>query len=132
MGAYVPRLKNQRKPHRPPSIARKERQRFYNTSTWHELRKLKLEEQCGLCQDCLDEAVINEDGTYGEKLTPASDVHHLMSFAEKGLSEAERQRRLTDIDNLVCLCRYHHLLRHGIIKDKKKNGNGYKNEKGDN
>ena len=118
MVAYVPKLKNQRKPHRPPSIARQQRQKYYNTSMWHELRKLKLEEQCGLCQDCLDETVINEDGTYGEKLTPATDVHHLMSFAEKGLSNEERVRRFTDIDNLVALCRYHHLLRHGLIKNK--------------
>ena len=123
MAAYVPRLKNQRKPHRTPSVKRQERQKYYNTSTWHKLRQMKLEEQCGLCQDCLDETVINEDGTYGEKLTPASDVHHLMSFAEKGLSEAERQRRFSDMGNLVCLCRFHHLLRHGIIKNK--------NEKGD-
>ena len=129
MGAYVPKLRNQRKPHRQFSIARKERQRFYNTSTWHKLRALKLEEQCGLCQDCLDGAVINEDGTYGEKLTPATDVHHLMSFAEKGISEAEKQRRFSDMGNLVCLCRFHHLLRHGLIKDR--NGNGNKNEKGD-
>lgn len=116
----MPKLKNQRKPHRTPSIARQQRQKYYNTSMWHELRKLKLEEQCGLCQDCLDPNTVNEDGTYGEKLTPASDVHHLMSFAEKGLSNEERVRRFTDIDNLVCLCRYHHLLRHGLIKDKQK------------
>ena len=131
MAAYVPRLKDNKKPHRPPSIARKERQRFYNTSTWHKLRQMKLEEQCGLCQDCLDETVINEDGTYGERLTQATDVHHLMSFAEKGLSEAERQRRFCEVGNLVCLCRFHHLLRHGLIKDR--NGKGdIDNEKGDN
>lgn len=129
MVAIVPRLKDNKKPHRPPSIARKERQRFYNTSIWHELRKLKLEEQYGLCQDCLDPQTVNEDGSYGEKLTPATDVHHLMSFAEKGLSEAERQRRFCDIDNLVCLCRWHHLLRHGIVKDKQK---GNKDDKQDN
>ena len=123
MVAYVPKLRNQRKPHRQSSIARKERQKYYNTSTWHKLRQMKLEEQCGLCQDCLDPNTVNEDGSYGEKLTPASDVHHLMSFAEKGLSEAERQRRFSDMGNLVCLCRFHHLLRHGIIKNK--------NEKGD-
>lgn len=130
MAAYVPKLKNNRKPHRPPSIKRQERQRFYNTSMWHELRKLKLEEQCGLCQDCLDTNTINEDGTYGEKLTLATDVHHLMSFAEKGISDAERQKRFCDIDNLVCLCRYHHLLRHGIIKDKNRKGD-IENENGD-
>ena len=130
MGAYVPRLKNQRKPHRPPSIARKERQRFYNTSTWHKLRALKLEQVCYLCEDCLDPNTVNEDGTYGEKLTPASDVHHLMSFAEKGLSEAERQRRFCDMGNLVCLCRWHHLLRHGLIKYKNRKGD-IENEKGD-
>lgn len=129
MAAYVPKLRNQRKPHRPPSIARKERQRFYNTSTWHELRKLKLEEQCGLCQDCLDPKTINEDGTYGERLTQATDVHHLMSFAEKGLSEEERQRRFCDMGNLVCLCRWHHLLRHGLIKDKQKGNKDCKQDK---
>ena len=133
MVAYVPKLKNNRKPHRPPSIARMERQKYYNTSTWHELRKLKLEEQYGLCQDCLDPSTVNEDGTYGERLTQATDVHHLMSFADKGLSNEERVRRFTDVDNLVCLCRWHHLLRHGIVKDKMKNGKGYiENEKGDN
>ncbi len=129
MAAYVPKLKNNRKPHRPPSIKRQERQRFYNTSMWHKLRQMKLEEQCGLCQDCLDQNTINEDGTYGERLTQATDVHHLMSFAEKGLSEAERQRRFCEVGNLVCLCRFHHLLRHGLIKDR--NGKGNKNEKGD-
>lgn len=132
MGAYVPKLKNQRKPHRQPSIKRQERQRFYNTSTWHKLRALKLEQVCYLCEDCLDPNTVNEDGSYGEKITEATDVHHMLSFAEKGISEAERQRRFTDIDNLVCLCRYHHLLRHGLVKDKKKNGKGdIDNEKGD-
>lgn len=131
MAAYVPRLKDNKKPHRKPSIARQQRQKYYNTSMWHELRQMKLEEQCGLCQDCLDETVINEDGTYGEKLTPATDVHHLMSFAEKGISEEERQRRFTDIDNLVCLCRYHHLKRHGLIKNRNDKGD-IDNEKGDN
>ena len=130
MVAYVPKLRNQRKPHRQFSIARKERQRFYNTSTWHKLRALKLEQACYLCEDCLDPNTVNEDGTYGEKLTPASDVHHLMSFAEKGLSEAEKQRRFSDMGNLVCLCRFHHLLRHGLIKNKHRKGD--KNEKGDN
>ena len=128
--AYVPKLKNQRKPHRKPSIKRQERQKYYNTSMWHELRKLKLEEQCGLCQDCLDPNTVNEDGTYGERLTQATDVHHLMSFAEKGLSEAERQRRFCNIDNLVCLCRWHHLLRHGLIKYKNRKGD-IENENGD-
>ena len=130
MMAYVPKLKNQRKPHRKPSIKRQERQKYYNTSMWHELRKLKLEEQCGLCQDCLDPNTVNEDGTYGERLTQATDVHHLMSFAEKGLSEAERQRRFCNIDNLVCLCRWHHLLRHGLIKYKNRKGD-IENENGD-
>ena len=128
--AYVPKLKNQRKPHRKPSIKRQERQKYYNTSMWHELRKLKLEEQCGLCQDCLDPNTVNEDGTYGERLTQATDVHHLMSFAEKGLSEAERQRRFCNIDNLVCLCRWQHLLRHGLIKYKNRKGD-IENENGD-
>ena len=128
--AYVPKLKNQRKPHRKPSIKRQERQKYYNTSMWHELRKLKLEEQCGLCQDCLDPNTVNEDGTYGERLTQATDVHHLISFAEKGLSEAERQRRFCNIDNLVCLCRWHHLLRHGLIKYKNRKGD-IENENGD-
>lgn len=131
MAAYVPKLNNNRKPHRQPSIKRQERQKYYNTSIWHKLRQMKLEEQCGLCQDCLDETVINEDGTYGERLTQATDVHHLMSFAEKGLSEAERQRRFCDMGNLVCLCRWHHLLRHGLIKDKNRKGD-IENEKGDN
>lgn len=129
MAAYVPKLKNNRKPHIPPSIKRQERQKYYNTSMWHELRKLKLEEQCGLCQDCLDPNTVNEDGSYGERLTQATDVHHLMSFAEKGLSEAERHKRFCDIDNLVCLCRWHHLLRHGLIKDRNVKGNN--NEKRD-
>ena len=108
MGAYVPKLKNNRKPHRQPSIARMERQKYYNTSTWHELRKLKLEEQCGLCQDCLDPSTVNEDGSYGEKLTPATDVHHLMSFAEKGISEEERQRRFCDIENIFFFFKVNH------------------------
>ena len=132
MVAYAPKLKNNRKPHRPPSIARKERQRFYNTSTWHKLRQMKLEQACYLCEDCLDPNTVNEDGTYGERLTQATDVHHLMSFAEKGLSNEERVRRFTDVDNLVCLCRWHHLLMHGLVKDKKKNGKGdIDNEKRD-
>ena len=121
MVAIVPRLKDNKKPHRPPSIARKERQKYYNTSTWHKLRALKLEQVCYLCEDCLAEG----------KITEATDVHHMLSFAEKGISEEERQRRFTDIDNLVCLCRYHHLKRHGLIKDR--NGKGdIENEKGDN
>lgn len=128
--AYVPKLKNNRKPHRPPSIKRQERQRFYNTSMWHKLRALKLEQACYLCDDCLDPNTVNEDGSYGEKITEATDVHHLMSFAEKGLSNEERVRRFTDVDNLVCLCRWHHLLRHGLVKDKNRKGD-IENEKRD-
>lgn len=130
MMAYVPKLKNNRKPHRPPSIKRQERQRFYNTSMWHKLRALKLEQACYLCDDCLDPNTVNEDGSYGEKITEATDVHHLMSFAEKGLSNEERVRRFTDVDNLVCLCRWHHLLRHGLVKDKNRKGD-IENEKRD-
>lgn len=131
MAAYVPKLKNNRKPHRPPSIKRQERQKYYNTSMWHKLRALKLEQACYLCEDCLDPNTVNEDGSYGEKITEATDVHHLMSFAEKGLSNEERVRRFTDVDNLVCLCRWHHLLRHGLVKDKNRKGD-IENEKRDN
>lgn len=115
----IPRLKdrpNKRK--REPSLRRKERQKYYNTKNWHNLRNLYYESH-PLCEDCLDKDIINEDKTFGEKVTEGQDVHHIQSFCERGLSKEERDRRFNDYSNLRTLCKFHHLsFRHKLTTDK--------------
>lgn len=102
---YIKRLpkkvrnRNYRK--RNKSDKEKLRVQLYNKSAW---KKLRLGYLIGhpLCEKCLDE----------DKVTSATDVHHINSPFDDGLTEAERLGRLLDPNNLQSLCQYHHGMTH--------------------
>lgn len=70
-------------------------------TAWRKLRQGYLMER-PLCECCLESGIT----------TPATDVHHLESPFEDGLSEPERLYRLLDPDNLKSLCQQCHGLLH--------------------
>lgn len=91
----TPRNRNNRK--RNKSDKEKLRVRLYNKKAWKHLREGYLMSH-PLCEKCL------EDG----KVTPATDVHHINSPFDDGLTEEQRLGRLMDINNLMCLCKECH------------------------
>lgn len=80
---------------------RKFRQSIYNTPQWKNLRALKVQNN-PLCEKCLEEG----------KITPTQEVHHILSFCKRGLTEEEVYKRAFDYDNLMSLCKDHHILIH--------------------
>lgn len=93
------RNRNNRKRNR--SDKEKLRVRLYNKAAW---KRLRLGYLIGhpLCEKCLEE----------NKVTSATDVHHINSPFDDGLNESERLGRLLDPHNLQALCQYHHGLLH--------------------
>lgn len=87
---------------------------IYNTPQWKNLRKWKVSVN-PLCEDCLDPNVKNEDGSYGEKITPTAEVHHIVPIL-KGSNELERKDYAYNPSNLCSLCVFHHHLRHLLMK----------------
>lgn len=77
------------------------RVRLYNLSSWKKLRMGYLIYH-PLCEMCEQE----------NKVTSATDVHHINSPFDDGLSEETRLGRLLDPNNLMALCQYHHGLIH--------------------
>ena len=77
---------------------------------YRNLRKVYVM-QHPLCQDCLNPDIINEDGSYGEKITPVAEVHHIVPILT-GKTELERKNIGLDPNNLVGLCKFHHHLKH--------------------
>lgn len=69
---------------------RAERNLIYNTRTWQNLRKLKLQ-LSPLCEKCLSLNII----------TPAKQVHHVVSFMS---NKKARIDLAYDIENLQSLC----------------------------
>ena len=67
------------------------RQTAYNNTTWRKLRNtyLRLHPLCELCQ-------------LNNKITPATDVHHVISPFKNG---EINYSRLLDVDNLQALCK---------------------------
>ena len=114
----MPTIFKPKKKKSTPSLQRKQRQKFYNRKEWSKLRDWKMVDTCGLCEDCLNPDIINEDGTFEKKITPADAVHHIKPFGIHGLSDMEREERFNDPSNLLAVCVFHHLLRHHEIKDK--------------
>lgn len=92
------------RPKRKPSNRKQQRQQLYNNKQWKTL-SLWFRMENPICQMC------------NEKLT--SDVHHILSPFEQGISQAEAMRRLLDPTNLICLCRNCHNFIHGNVKKKK-------------
>lgn len=99
-----------RKPKRQvKSYRRDERQVIYQDKRWKELRELKLQQSNYLCEDCLAKGIV----------TTALDVHHIKSFMSTS-DQSEREQLAFDINNLVALCREHHLIRHGLKSNRDK------------
>lgn len=80
---------------------RKERQAIYNTKQWHNIRDLVIREH-PLCFDCLKE----------NRITPAEEVHHIISFMKFDKSDPRRIEYAYKKENLVPLCKKCHIYRH--------------------
>lgn len=65
-----------------------------NTYQWHATAKWVKKESNYLCAVCLDHGVYSYDGL---------EVHHIIKIKDDA-------SKLLDINNLICLCRYHHML----------------------
>ena len=64
-----------------------------------------------LCEMCEEKGLV----------TPARDIHHVLSVFDYGLSDNERMKRLLDWDNLKALCRDCHNEIHGNVKKDRNN-----------
>lgn len=71
---------------------RRERMQIYNTARWRELRILKLQKD-PLCECCLKKG----------KVTPAEDIHHIISFMNTN-DPVQRKFLAFDFNNLMSLC----------------------------
>lgn len=91
---------------------RKERHKIYNSKEWKLLREAVIREQ-PLCVDCLNEG----------KITPAEEVHHIVSFMKFAESDPRRMEYAYKKANCVSLCRQCHIYRHHPeLKDLNKYG----------
>ncbi len=73
-----------------------ERRKIYNSDRWRRLRAWKF--ACNpLCEICLKE----------DKIVPAEDIHHIISFMSTDDSE-QRLFLAYDFDNLMSLCKQCH------------------------
>ena len=99
MSAVIPRLRDNYK----RSDRRKEKQKLYNDTLYRKERDWYM--QCKpICECC------ERDGL----ITPATDLHHIQSPFDYGISKEEAYRRLRDPNNFIALCRVCHLIQHGL------------------
>lgn len=89
---------------------KKIRAKYYNKSAWKKLRQWQLMEH-PLCQMCLNPDITNKDGTKGEIITQAQDVHHIISPFKYDNDNMIMQYLLDD-SNLISLCKWHHAQQH--------------------
>lgn len=89
---------------------KKQRAKYYGLTQWKNLRQWYMMEH-PLCEECLNEKIKNEDGTIEEKITPAVDVHHIIS-PFKFDDDLTIKQYLLDGDNLMSLCKWHHAQKH--------------------
>lgn len=71
-----------------------EEDKLRNTYQWHSTARWVKDESNHLCEVCLDHGVY----TYSNL-----EVHHITKIRDD-------VNRLLDINNLICLCRYHHMM----------------------
>ena len=76
--------------------------KYYGTKVWRDLREQKLQEQ-PLCEICLR----------NDKITPATQVHHIVPFGQ-GEDEQERWELFLNYDNLMSICKHCHAIIHGM------------------
>ena len=86
-------------PQKTNSNKREERQKIYNTTIWKKLRAAKLLES-PLCEMCLKH----------NKITSATDVHHIDSFMN--YTDTRRLSKAYDARNLMSLCKECHQKEH--------------------
>ncbi len=79
----------------------KESAPFYHRAAWKRVRRMALERDCGMCQDCMKRL---RDG-YGMHPNRATMVHHIEPVEN-------RPDLALDLDNLVSLCEACHNQRH--------------------
>lgn len=94
---FPKRTNNRNSRKRNKSDKEKLRIKLYNKSAWKKLRSGYLISH-PLCEMCLDE----------DRITPATDVHHVNSPFDEGLTDVERIARLLDVNNLKALCKECH------------------------
>ena len=82
------------------SESRTERHKYYDTVRWRKLRIQKLMEQ-PLCEKCLEV----------DTVTPAVDIHHLISFMSVD-NPNQRTALFYDYNNLQSLCKDCHATIH--------------------
>lgn len=91
---------------KPSSFMEKERKKVYQSERWKRLRALKFANN-PLCELCLQEG----------RVTPAEDVHHIVSFMTAD-DPATRYQLAYDYDNLMSLCKQCHQRQHnGVGRD---------------
>ena len=73
-----------------------ERRRVYNSERWRRLRAMKfaISPLCEVCEKM-------------NRITPAEDVHHIVSFMSTTDPE-QRYFLAYDLNNLMSLCKKHH------------------------
>lgn len=89
------------------------RKKLYNNTKYRKIRDWYMMEH-PLCEDCLKEG----------KVTPSTELHHILSPFDDGLTWETRYQRLygmySEIDgtymNFAAICDYHHQCRHNNIK----------------
>jgi len=93
---------------------KEDNQKYYSTRRWRKLREFKLQNN-PLCEMCEKK----------ERVTPATEVHHIVKFSS-GDNEEEKNRLAYDYNNLMSICDCCHREIHGIeravIKDSDKDG----------
>ena len=87
---YINRPK--KKPRQNNTDSRKERQTFYNNAKSTKLRLIKLKNN-PLCEKCFESEII----------TPATQVHHIISFMT-GRNADEKILLFLEYNNLMSIC----------------------------
>lgn len=99
--AWIYKPKRTRRPrHTVNAEMHKRRRRVYNTQRWKRLRESKLRDQ-PLCEECLRNG----------RITPADEVHHIVSFADY-VDPDEADALAYDYDNLESICKKCHGAHH--------------------
>lgn len=72
---------------------------FYKSKAWEKTRRMIMQRDVMLCQDCLKDGLI----------TPAEEVHHIVELSPDNINDPNIT---LNPDNLVSLCRRCHAKRH--------------------
>lgn len=73
---------------------KEERNSYYSTSEWKNLRGLKLKSM-PFCEVCLNKKV--------QQFRPATQVHHLVSFLD-GITDTQKLELFSNFNNLCSIC----------------------------